>query len=49
VKDGKSLNFRNFGLQFSAYADLLKRESMEKVVKKKDYMKDIKMQEHVFK
>ena len=41
IKHGQPLNFRNFGLQYSAYAKLLKKESQEKIVKKKDYMKDI--------
>ena len=46
VKQGQPINFRNFGLQNSALADLKKRESMEQIVKKKDYMADVHMQKH---
>ena len=43
VKLGQPLNFRNFGLQNSALAELKKRESQDTVVKKKDYLQDIHM------
>lgn len=47
VRTGQPLNFRNFGLQNSAFADLMKRESVERVVKKKDHMKDVILQRRV--
>ena len=47
VRQGQPINFRNFGLQNSALADLKKRESMEQVVKKKDYMADVNMQKRI--
>lgn len=47
VKLGQPLNFRNFGLQNSALAELKKRESQETMVKKKDYLQDIHMQKRI--
>ena len=47
VKLGQPLNFRNFGLQSSALAELKKRESQETTVKKKDYLQDIHMQKRI--
>jgi hypothetical protein len=41
VRMGQPLNFKSFGLQHSQYAELVKIEQKERVIKKKDYMKDI--------
>jgi hypothetical protein len=47
VRQGQAINFRNFGLQNSALADLQKRESVEQITKKKDYMADINIQKRI--
>jgi hypothetical protein len=47
IRHGQAINFRNFGLQNSALADLQKLESVEKIPKKKDYMADIYIQKRI--
>jgi len=41
VRQGLPLNFGTFGLKHSAYAEVVKQEVKEKVIKKRDYMKDV--------
>jgi hypothetical protein len=41
VRQGLPLDFSAFGLKHSAYAEVVKQEAKEKVIKKRDYMKDV--------
>lgn len=41
VRQKIPIRFRNFGLQNSALFDLKKRESLEKIPKKKDFMLEV--------